>query len=123
MPQRSRPYAPRARPRLARYSLGGAPSGPPVQELALAHVRRERCAALELGARPLVPAELPQEVAADGRQQVARLECRLVDEGGLRLVGHDVEIRAVAIDVWHRLLPVPVIDEALRRRDSLEYRG
>src|SRR5260370_38197181 len=51
------------------------------EELALARVTRERCRALELRARLVVAAELGEEVAAHGRQEVISPESRLGDEG------------------------------------------
>ena len=55
-------------------SLRGAFCGSSLQELAFPHVLGQRRSTFELVARLLRPAELPQEVAADGRQQVVRLE-------------------------------------------------
>src|SRR5216684_6111528 len=65
---------------LARHPLRGAFCGSSLQELALANVLCQRCGTFELGARLPRTAELPQEVAADGRQQVVRRERGLVDE-------------------------------------------
>src|SRR5439155_10554281 len=71
---------PHAAADLARDPLRRALRGSSLQELTFPYVLRQRCGALELDARLLRPAELPQEVAADGRQQVVRLERRLWDE-------------------------------------------
>jgi hypothetical protein len=56
------------RQHLARHLVRGALRGSFQQELALPHILRQRCTALELGARLFGPAELPKEVAAHGRQ-------------------------------------------------------
>ena len=53
---------------LTRHPLRGALHGSFLQEFALPYVLRQRRGALELGARLLGPAELPEEVAADRRQ-------------------------------------------------------
>ena len=65
---------------LTRHPFGHALRGSSLKELALARVLRQGRGALELGARLLEPAELPQEVAADGRQKVLGLERWLRDE-------------------------------------------
>ena len=64
----SRGEAVARRRHLACDLLRGAFRGSSQQELALPHILRQRRAALELGARLFVPAELPKEVAAHGRQ-------------------------------------------------------
>src|SRR6266542_2854222 len=66
--------------RLARHPVSDALRGPSHQEVALPNVRRQGRASLELGARFLGSAELPEEVATNRRQQVIRLERWLGDK-------------------------------------------
>src|SRR5439155_22769004 len=58
---------------LASHFLRGAFRGPSPQKLALHHVQSQRRGPLELGTRLFGSAEFPQQIAADGRQQVVRL--------------------------------------------------
>ena len=65
---------------LAGHLFGRALDGSFLKQFALPRVLGQRRGALELSARLRGPAELPQEVAADGRQKVVRLERRLRNE-------------------------------------------
>jgi hypothetical protein len=86
------------------HPLRSALRGSSPQKFALSHVLRKRRSALELGARLLVSAELLEEVAADGRQQVIRLQRRLVDkcvhkaEAGIRSERHPYGDRQIQLD-------------------------
>src|SRR2546426_8534603 len=65
---------------LASHSLRATLRGSSSQELALHDVLSQRRGALELGARLRGPAEFAQQIAANGRQQMVRLERWLGDE-------------------------------------------